>query len=399
LSRRPRKILIVTPTFSPDQSGYANAFGELKVVLESQLNFVSQVVTYGPSVNLTSMEADVFRHRTFKSRIPFLPLVVWRAIDTYQYYRLIRNRWGEFNPDFTLIETLENPVAIKWFLESLTAEQRSRVFIRIHGCNETEFFVFERIRRKRFFAAAKACLSLVNNLVFTSRFYSEFIKRNYFSENPLSYDAKNIFYLPNTWAVPKFTGSPLKSSKVSFLALGRMDKDGVLQKNFINLLRAWSVASRKCSSMATACTLNLIGCGSEKSKLIELAKELQIEEQVRFLGPFEHGQTIDMIRQADVIVLVSRFEACSMFAIESISLAKPLVASEGTGLGDIAIAGSNAMLVDPADPISIAEGLLLANSHDWIEKAGRDSLKLYEDEFSPVRLASRLKDFFNSFEA
>jgi glycosyltransferase involved in cell wall biosynthesis len=87
------------------------------------------------------------------------------------------------------------------------------------------------------------------------------------------------------------------------------------------------------------------------------ALEKQIEEtglrgQVRFLGYCPHGDLPALYRQAGCLVFPSLFEGFGIPVLEAMASGCPVVCSNTTSLPEIA--GDAALLVDPADPESLA---------------------------------------------
>lgn len=77
----------------------------------------------------------------------------------------------------------------------------------------------------------------------------------------------------------------------------------------------------------------LIGDGERRSMLEQLARELGIENRVRFWGV--RSDIPEMLKTSDIIVMSSHFEGLSLSSIEGMSVGKPFVASDVDGLHEI----------------------------------------------------------------
>ena len=78
-----------------------------------------------------------------------------------------------------------------------------------------------------------------------------------------------------------------------------------------------------------ACRLLVLGRGSERQSLLELAAELGIEKHVAFLGFV--GNPYPYMRQADVFVLSSRYEGLPTVLIEALATGTPVIATDSPG--------------------------------------------------------------------
>lgn len=78
----------------------------------------------------------------------------------------------------------------------------------------------------------------------------------------------------------------------------------------------------------------IAGDGEEKGKLEELAKELDIENNIQFLGKIPEKKKIDLYQKAWVVVNPSMKEGWGITTIEANACATPVVASDVAGLRD-----------------------------------------------------------------
>ncbi|MGW0770917.1 glycosyltransferase [Streptomyces sp. NPDC002676] len=99
------------------------------------------------------------------------------------------------------------------------------------------------------------------------------------------------------------------------------------------------------------CTLVLIGDGPERSRLEQLADDLDID--VRFLGA--RTDVPRFLARADAFVLPSLFEGASNAIMEAMAAGRPVVATTVGGTPELL--DGRGVLVPPADPAALAEGL------------------------------------------
>lgn len=116
-------------------------------------------------------------------------------------------------------------------------------------------------------------------------------------------------------------------------------------------------------------TLYLVGEGAYREQLEKFTVELGIQDQVRFLGWRKDALTI--IAAADLIVHPSLEDALSSAVIESLMLARPIIASDISGVQDILDDGKYGVIVPPADSSAMREAIeqTIANLAAAQEKA------------------------------
>ncbi len=80
--------------------------------------------------------------------------------------------------------------------------------------------------------------------------------------------------------------------------------------------------------------LLLVGQGPLEDKLIQLTKDLGLEEQVNFMGV--RSDVPRLLKSVDVVVLSSHFEGLSLSSIEGLASGKPFVCTDAPGLTEVA---------------------------------------------------------------
>lgn len=102
----------------------------------------------------------------------------------------------------------------------------------------------------------------------------------------------------------------------------------------------------------------IAGDGSERSHLEDLVKALQVK-RVRFLGTVDRHQMISLMDKALGIIVPSVpvegvVEASSIAALEGMSMAKPVIASNIGGIAEIIKDGETGVLFKPGDAKNLA---------------------------------------------
>jgi glycosyltransferase involved in cell wall biosynthesis len=80
-------------------------------------------------------------------------------------------------------------------------------------------------------------------------------------------------------------------------------------------------------------TLTLVGDGASRPELEQLVRTLGLESRVTFFG---EGDVVERYREADVVVMPSRWEGLSLVLLEAMACGRPVVASDAAA-GDFGI--------------------------------------------------------------
>lgn len=104
----------------------------------------------------------------------------------------------------------------------------------------------------------------------------------------------------------------------------------------------------------------VVGEGSDRTRLQEMARTLGIEDRVVFTGFIEESEKADHLRLADAFVMPGWGEGFGIVYLEALACGIPVVASKVDGSREALLNGQLGILVDPADPEEIKAGFLEA---------------------------------------
>jgi glycosyltransferase involved in cell wall biosynthesis len=134
--------------------------------------------------------------------------------------------------------------------------------------------------------------------------------------------------------------------------------------------------------------LFLAGDGLDMSRLERLCSDLNLSNDVFFLGGLKHEVLLPLMHAVDVVLIPSVpihgiEEATSIAAIEAMALRRPVIASEIGGLKELLVNDENGILVPPGDPSAIAKSLNgLLSDTDFASSLGKAARKTVEEKFS-----------------
>ena len=125
-------------------------------------------------------------------------------------------------------------------------------------------------------------------------------------------------------------------------------------------------------------SLLIAGDGVEESNLKELAKKLQFQDRVRFLGSIPHDQLVQYYAAVDMLILASSREGWANVLLESMACGTPVVATKVWGTPEVVTQAEAGVLVDERSSSGIANGVkaLLKNYPD------RKQTRLFAEKFS-----------------
>jgi glycosyltransferase involved in cell wall biosynthesis len=155
-------------------------------------------------------------------------------------------------------------------------------------------------------------------------------------------------------------------------------------KGHIVLLRAVAEARRR----VPALQLDIAGRGPLEPALRALAKELQLEDAVRFRGHVAPVQRA--IEEAAIVVVPSMGEGFGMVALEAMERGRPVIAAEIGGLGELVEDGVTGCLVPAGEAAPLADAMVrLASDLPRAAEMGLAGRRRALDQFLQQRCTDR----------
>jgi len=107
----------------------------------------------------------------------------------------------------------------------------------------------------------------------------------------------------------------------------------------------------------------------EQARLGHLAAELGVGAHVQFAGPQARASLRDVYAAADVVAATPWYEPFGMAALEAMACARPVVASELGGIGELVDDGRSGFLIPSRDPDALADRLARLHRHPGLARA------------------------------
>jgi N-acetyl-alpha-D-glucosaminyl L-malate synthase BshA len=139
-------------------------------------------------------------------------------------------------------------------------------------------------------------------------------------------------------------------------------------KRVEDVLRIFSLVNKKRKSKVL-----LVGDGPERYRMEELCRELDLCNDVKFLGKLRDTQRV--LEIADVFILPSETESFGVAALEAMSMGVPVISSNTGGIPEVNINGETGYTSDVGDVDSMAENLLkIVQDEETIESFRKNAL-------------------------
>jgi glycosyltransferase involved in cell wall biosynthesis len=129
--------------------------------------------------------------------------------------------------------------------------------------------------------------------------------------------------------------------------------------------------------------LIIAGDGPERWVLERQAAELNLTGVVDFVGWVSPDKVPELINAATIVIIPSRWEGLPLVALEAASMARPIVATQISGLSEIVLHQQTGLLVDPEDTVGLAGAIALLLIHpEQAAQMGRAGRSRVQELFS-----------------
>ena len=161
--------------------------------------------------------------------------------------------------------------------------------------------------------------------------------------------------------------------------------------NFIITLGASRVTERKGIDYLIKALANLVpqysqlllrvmGEGDARESLEKLAKDLELEKNIEFIGRIPRENTAPYYQEASIFVLPSFNEGMSNAMLEALASGLPLIATNTGGTSELVEEGVNGFIVKMKDSQDLADKIeILMKDEDLRKRMGENSRKKAED--------------------
>jgi glycosyltransferase involved in cell wall biosynthesis len=229
------------------------------------------------------------------------------------------------------------------------------------------------LHRQTRFALERRSLRRASVVVFTSAHIQRLAEAR-------GYAVKRGIVVPNGVDLRHFSPSLRpREGPPMVLFVGRLDD----QKGIDVLLEAW----RRLQGRAE---LRLVGAGWKEGEYRGLARRLGLSGVI-FEGHVPRDRLPELLAQAQLLVLPSRYENLPLSLLEAMSCALPVVATRVGGIPELVAHGETGLLVPPDDPDALAAALgRLVDDAPLARRLGDAARRTVESTYSWEAVGTRL---------
>lgn len=160
-----------------------------------------------------------------------------------------------------------------------------------------------------------------------------------------------------------FSPMAVPDAGLTILSVGNL----IPTKGHALLLRAFA----DISSRFPACRLEIIGEGSERERLVRLARDLGITNLVTFRGRQSREAVAQAMGACALFALPSSYEGLGCVYLEAMASGKPAIGCRGQGIDEIIEDGKNSFLISPGNQAELAEYMrILLINEDFRHRIG-----------------------------
>jgi glycosyltransferase involved in cell wall biosynthesis len=155
------------------------------------------------------------------------------------------------------------------------------------------------------------------------------------------------------------------------------------------LLRAIAI----CVRQNKAIRLVVVGSGSMDAQLREMARTLDIEKYITWLGyqPSQHW-----LASFDMLAMPSRYEGFSLMPLEAMYASLPIVCTSVGGIAETVCDGVTGIVVTQADESAFAAAILELAKHPQLRNAMGSATRRRAGMFPPDAMVTGIEQIYRS---
>ena len=125
------------------------------------------------------------------------------------------------------------------------------------------------------------------------------------------------------------------------------------------------------------------GGGDKLQEMKDLAKELNIDKNVKLLGNVAKEKVNEIYKLSDIYVIASDYEGTSVSLLEAMYNKKPIIASKARGIVDMLTEGNNCLMFNTKNEIELKEAVVrMATDKQLAEELSNNAQKTYNEKYS-----------------
>jgi N-acetyl-alpha-D-glucosaminyl L-malate synthase BshA len=141
--------------------------------------------------------------------------------------------------------------------------------------------------------------------------------------------------------------------------------------------------------------LLLVGDGPERRHIEELARKLQVQDDVRFLGKQDQVEEIMLV--SDLFLLPSEYESFGLAAMEAMAAGAPVISSNAGGLPEINIDGVTGYTAPVGDVATMSQKAIELLSNDALLQQFRKNAKAQALKYDLQNIVPQYEKIYSRF--
>ncbi len=141
--------------------------------------------------------------------------------------------------------------------------------------------------------------------------------------------------------------------------------------------------------------LLFVGDGPERSTAEDLARELGVCDEIRFVGKQE--QMEDILAIADLFLLTSEYESFGLAALEAMAAGVPVISTNAGGLKEIITDGETGYMADVGDVAAMSQNALMILKDDKILKGFKERAAQYAKQYDIGNIIPLYEKLYEKF--
>lgn len=197
---------------------------------------------------------------------------------------------------------------------------------------------------------------------------------------------KKVFHIPNMIEVPSLVSEKKFHNPLMIGSMSRL----VPEKGLENLIEAISILRRQ---TLTKIKIKIAGTGHLKKELEQQAKNLNLQDDVEFLGWISDKQKEKFFNDIDIFCFPSVKEAFGIVILEAFANGVPVVSTDSEGPSEIIKNERNGIIVAKNTPEELALGVKsLIAAPKKAREIGIEGYKTVKENYSVEAVTNKLND-------
>lgn len=192
------------------------------------------------------------------------------------------------------------------------------------------------------------------------------------------------FYINECLFKKEKTDFFFNKQKIKFCFIGRLVK----QKQVDSIIHCFSKLKKKHADVA----LIIVGNGPEESELKNLAKKLNLLEDITWIEFVEDVGSV--LEQIDVLCLNSSFEGLGLILLEAMAIGKPIIAPNISAFPEVIKNNVNGILTNQENQSSFLDAMTLMLNYEFRQKLSKNAPEILHNKFSYDFMINKTEELY-----